>query len=197
MIGLTYEYSDDMRNQGGGVTDMDSAIQTWHATFVPAGRTPEDGGDFPPHSAQCLGCGPNNPHGHRLRVTRHGNVLRAPHLFDAHQEGAPGIAHGGSVTTVLDDLAGMVPYLVGEMAVTRRLTVDFHAPVRLGTPYELTSWLERREGRSLVVHAEARDREGSLVSSAVAIFLSVGTEHFRNGSIPPAQPDATTPVQPS
>lgn len=164
------------------MNESDTAIRLWHDAFTAAGSTSEDGGAFPPHSAGCLGCGPQNPHGHRLEVTRHGDRLRAVHVFDARHEGAPGIAHGGSVATVLDDLAGMVPYLVTEMAVTRRLTVDYHAPVRLGEPYVLTSWLHHRDGRKLIVNADVRERRGSLVCSAVAIFVSVGTEHFRVGS---------------
>ncbi len=179
------------------VNEIGSAIERWHAAFTTAGRTSERGGEFPPHSGQCLGCGPDNPHGHRLKVTRHGNLLRAHHTFDLRHEGAPGIAHGGSVATVLDDLAGMVPYLVGwEIAVTHRLTVDYHAPAQLGTPYVLTSWLERREGRKLVVHAEARDGEEALVGSAVAIFLSVGTDHFRDVTIPAEPPDGMIPGEP-
>lgn len=58
----------------------------------------------------------------------------ARHIFDGRHRGAPGIAHGGAVMTVLDDTVGMLLYVVGEMAVTRKLDTEFFAPVLLGFP---------------------------------------------------------------
>ena len=44
--------------------------------------------------------------------------------FEDRHVGAPGIAHGGAVATVFDDLFGFLLYAVAELAVTRSLQVD-------------------------------------------------------------------------
>ncbi len=111
-----------------------------------------DSPDLPPHHPDCLGCGPQNPHGHALSVQRDENGVVAHHVFDQRHVGAPGIAHGGAVATVLDDLFGFLLYTVGELAVTRRLELDYLAPVLLGTPYVLRAAVRSRDGRKLNSH---------------------------------------------
>lgn len=81
--------------------------------------------------------GPENPNGHFLSVRRDGDGVVAHHQFDQRHVGAPGIAHGGAVATVIDDLFGFLLYSVGELAVTRRLALDYLAPALLDTPYIL------------------------------------------------------------
>lgn len=111
----------------------------------------------------------------------------ARHVFDSRHRGAPGIAHGGAVVTVLDDMVGMLLYVVGDMAVTRKLDTEFFAPVLLGAPYEVSADLVSRIGRKLEVRTELREEAtGQLVASADGLFVVVTLEHFtsslRNGS---------------
>jgi acyl-coenzyme A thioesterase PaaI-like protein len=138
--------------------------------------------DPPPHHAHCLGCGPENPHGHHLQVWREGDAVQTRHVFDERHVGAPGIAHGGAVATVLDDLFGFLLYRIGEPAVTRHLEVGYRAPVLLGTPYLLDARLQRREGRKLFVRGQGIDEAGALVVEATAVFVVVGREHFARGA---------------
>ena len=154
------------------VTDQSSSIagvsdsSPVHADPVLAGWTAgmtaslPEGTKLPPHSVRCLGCGPDNPHGHHLDVHRDGERVIAVHTFDERHVGAPGIAHGGAVATVFDDLFGFLLFIVGELAVTRSLQVDYLAPVRLDTPYSVTANLDRREGRRLYVTAQLHAQGG-------------------------------------
>lgn len=51
--------------------------------------------------------------------------------------------------TVLDDMVGMLLYVVGEMAVTRKFDTEFYAPVLLGSPTRSApSWCPRPAGNS-------------------------------------------------
>ncbi|SDP18184.1 Acyl-coenzyme A thioesterase PaaI, contains HGG motif [Pedococcus dokdonensis] len=152
-------------------------LASWNEKFRPQ----EDGAQLPPHHHHCLGCGPDNPHGHHLTVHRRGEEVHATHIFDERHVGAPGIAHGGAVATVLDDLFGYLLYLTGGPAVTRQLEVLYASPVILGTTYRLAARVLRAEGRKLYVEADMRDVEGSLVASAAALFLSVDVTHFDQG----------------
>lgn len=154
-------------------------VAHWSERFDPEN---DDGAPLPFHRPTCLGCGPDNPHGYHLEVYRDGDGVRTRHTFDERHAGAPGIAHGGAVATVLDDLFGFTLYLVGEPAVTGHLSVDYLAPVLVNTPYELRARLDRREGRKLFLIAEGTNEAGTVVVRADAIFVIVGMSHFADAS---------------
>lgn len=149
------------------------------ADWIRASRIQETGSrGLPPHHPYCLGCGPANPHGHQLRASRCGQSVVAHHVFDERHVGAPGIAHGGAVATVVDDLFGFLLYPLGELAVTRHLDVDYLAPVRLNTPYTLCADLRFRDGRKLHLGARIEDTAGRSVVTATAVFVVVDPAHF-------------------
>ncbi|WP_280258016.1 PaaI family thioesterase [Nocardia wallacei] len=153
----------------------DSDLEDWVRSFAPL----ESGSsELPPHHSSCLGCGPANPHGHHLAVRRRGDGVVAHHLFDQRHVGAPGIAHGGAVATVIDDLFGFLLYTVGELAVTRRLDLDYLAPVLLDTPYTLLADVRSRDGRKLNLAARMEHADGCSVARATALFIVVDPEHF-------------------
>ena len=102
----------------------------------------------------------------------------AHHQFDQRHVGAPGIAHGGAVATVIDDLFGFLLYSVGELAVTRRLELEYLAPALLDTPYILRAAVRSREGRKLDLTSTMEDAEGRTVITATALFIVVDVEHF-------------------
>jgi len=154
---------------------IDPVLASWASGMV--ARLP-DGTQLPPHSERCLGCGPANPHGHHLEVHRDGERVVAAHTFDDRHVGAPGIAHGGAVATVFDDLFGFLLFTIGELAVTRSLNVDYVAPVRLGTAYTVTASLDRSEGRRLYVSAHLRRPDGTEIATATALFMTVTIDHF-------------------
>lgn len=165
------------------MTASDPMPEQWSRSF--AGSTSAERPDqmLPSHHPQCLGCGSDNPHGHHLQVLRDGDRVRTRHVFDVRHVGAPGIAHGGAVATVLDDLLAFLLYVVREVAVTRNLEVGYRAPLLLGVPYLLEAELERREGRKLFVVARGTDEQGALVVEARALFIVVEPEHFSRRSL--------------
>ena len=104
------------------------------------------------------------------------------HTFDNRHVGAPGIAHGGAVATVIDDLYGFLLYLVGTPAVTRQLTVDYRAPLLIGTPYRMEARVTSQEGRKLFLAASLTDPDGRPVGTSTAVFVTVGVDHFARGT---------------
>lgn len=163
---------------GASVTESDAVPGPWHARLAAVGAAAREGGVLPAHNPDCLGCGPDNPHGFGLQVVRDGDIVRAEHVFDQRHVGAPGVAHGGAVAAIVDDLCGFVPYVLGLIAVTRHLGVDYRAPVVLDAPYSLAAWLVRRDGRKLFVRAEGHAASGELAFAADALFLEVDSAHF-------------------
>lgn len=62
-------------------------------------------------------------------------------------EGAGGVAHGGSVLGVLDDVCGAVPIAHGVLGVTAEMTTRFLRPVPLERPIVVRAWAEGRDER--------------------------------------------------
>jgi acyl-coenzyme A thioesterase PaaI-like protein len=144
-----------------------------------------EGSALPSHHAQCLGCGAENPHGHHLVVTRDGqDAVAATHTFDARHVGAPGIAHGGAVATVFDDLYGFLLYAIGDLAVTRKLEVEYLRPVLLDVEYTLRANIAERAGRKIHMAATIEDNAGLLSARSSALFVTVDIEHFKNNGQP-------------
>lgn len=141
-------------------------------------KTVEIGQKLPPHSPDCVGCGPRNPAGLNLQVERTRTGVQAVHRFSDAQVGAPGIAHGGSVALAFDDLFGFALYTVGSLAVTRSLTIEYLAPFRLHRLYTFSAEVVERQGRRLILHAEAWDDSCQKAGSAVATFVVVEPGHF-------------------
>jgi uncharacterized protein (TIGR00369 family) len=105
--------------------------------------------------------------------------------FDDRQEGAPGLAHGGAVATVLDDVLGTVLLTQGRPAVTARLTVDYVRPVVLGRQLKAEAWLVGVEGRKAQVAGFLVDGT-TVVAEAEALFVCVPSAHFEaaGGAVP-------------
>jgi len=137
-----------------------------------------DAGIMPPHYPTCLGCGPEAEQGFHLQVRREGNEMVTEHVFEPRHSGGPGVAHGGTVATVVDDLLGFLLYVERVPGVTRTLTVDYLTPVRVGVPYVVRGRLDRRDGRKLWVSCSGTGPDGLEAFRATGLFLVVGLEHF-------------------
>ena len=127
-----------------------------------------------------MGCGDENPAGVGMRMERDGERVYGSVTVDRRHEGAPGYAHGGAVTTVLDDALGMLLFVLRRPAVTARIEVDFRAPAYLGRPFDVEAWVDEIDGRKLWMRAEMCEA-GETVAAARALFLEVDPGHFARG----------------
>ena len=85
--------------------------------------------------ADCFGCGPQHAIGLRVRCFKTEEGVLSPIVIPRCFEGPRGAAHGGIVTTCLDEiLAGAAFRATGRLSVTGELTVRFVKPVPLETP---------------------------------------------------------------
>jgi len=137
-----------------------------------------DEGVLPPHYPTCLGCGPDAPEGYHLQVRREGEEVVTDHVFGDRHSGAPGIAHGGAVATVVDDVLGFLLYVAKAPGVTRRLEVDYLKPVLTGVPYSVRGRIDRRDGRKLWVACEGTGPDQVVAFRAVGLFVVVDLTHF-------------------
>jgi acyl-coenzyme A thioesterase PaaI-like protein len=133
---------------------------------------------LPPHYPTCLGCGPKAEQGFGVQVRRDGDEVVATHAFEERHSGAPGIAHGGAVAVVVDDVLGYLLYVAEAPGVTRRLEVDYLRPVLTGVPYVVRGRIDRRDGRKLWVSCACTGPDGVVAFRATGLFVVVDVSHF-------------------
>ncbi|KAK5445227.1 hypothetical protein LTS15_010318 [Exophiala xenobiotica] len=121
--------------------------------------------------------------------------------------GFPGIAHGGFVAAVIDEVMGylinanltaartevgaaasggqeasaaVVPMTgTGESTapmssvMTAELTIKYRRPVPTGEVLLVRTWIDKMEGRKIVVRAAVEDQDGQVLSEGVALFIAL------------------------
>jgi acyl-coenzyme A thioesterase PaaI-like protein len=138
--------------------------------------------ELPPHQPNCFGCGPRNQAGLHMRCALTEDGVAGRVMLGRQHEGGPGIAHGGVVAAVLDDLFGFLLYRLGFAMVTARLEIDYRRPIGLDVEYTGEARIEAREGRKVWCTGELLDEKGTVMAQARGLFLRVGPEHFLRAS---------------
>lgn len=97
-----------------------------------------------------------------------------------HHQGAPGLAHGGVLSTALDEILGSLNWLLAGPAVTGRLECDFRRPVPVGTDLIIEAEVAGVKGRRVYTRATGYlgSRDGQVAVRAAAIFVQVPLQHF-------------------
>jgi acyl-coenzyme A thioesterase PaaI-like protein len=147
-----------------------------------SGRVERAPGSLPPHYPTCFGCGPDSEFGLHVVASKVGEQIHASYTFSPQHSGAPGIAHGGTVAALVDDVCGFLLFVVRKPAVTRKLEVEYLKPVLVGVRYDLVAKVDRAEGRKLFVSCEGRAPDGTLTFRGGGLFLVVDVSHFDQGA---------------
>jgi acyl-coenzyme A thioesterase PaaI-like protein len=127
-------------------------------------RFSEDGG--------CFGCSPSNPVGLQLTFRRRGDTIATRYAIPDRFHGAPGIAHGGIVATLLDEVScAAVFFSRDRYVVTGELTVRFERPCPVLRPVEVAARITGEHPRYLVVEGTVHDGESLVARSQGKFFL--------------------------
>ena len=123
------------------------------------------------NSASCFACGLENPSGLRLRFFDNGkDQVFAHFMLEPQHGGYPGMAHGGIVAAILDEVGGRTVMINNPHCffVTARMDVRFRQPVPVGAPLDATGWLCLRRARRTRAHAEiSTNRQGILAEADI------------------------------
>jgi uncharacterized protein (TIGR00369 family) len=93
--------------------------------------------------------------------------------LDARFEGWDGIAHGGIVCTILDEVMAWSLAASEAWGVTARMQVDFKRPVQLGAPLRAEGRLIRQRRRLVDTEGVIVDRrDGTVLATATATYLA-------------------------
>jgi acyl-CoA thioesterase FadM len=80
-------------------------------------------------------------------------------------EGSKGVAHGGWIASVFDEVVGRLPEMYGHPSVTAEMTVTYLRPVPIGRQLVVRSWRNSCEGRKWSL-------EGSMVIASTGVELA-------------------------
>lgn len=130
-----------------------------------------------PNSRNCFACGMENPIGLKLEMyadPETGGVV-CHYTIPKVYEGYPGIAHGGVVTTILDEAISRV-YMVADhnrFMYTAKLTTKYRRHVPVEQPLRISGeWIKDR-GRIAEARAAIFDASGELLAEGEALLVSL------------------------
>ncbi len=118
-----------------------------------------------------IALGMRNPIAPPMRITspEEGRSASAFHLGVAY-EGPPGHVHGGWVATILDQVLGVVPAMIGRPGLTAYLNVTYRRPTPLGD-LSAAAWVAERGEWKTLVKGEVYDAEGQVTAEAEGLFV--------------------------
>ena len=129
-----------------------------------------------PTSRMCFVCGRENPNGlHTQFYENHAEEQIVAHVKipDSYQ-GYPGIAHGGIVAAILDEVSGRAIMMDADDTpfwVTAKLEIRYRDPTPTETPLEAVGWVEERRRRSAQVAGEIRREDGTVTAEISAVVV--------------------------
>lgn len=134
-----------------------------------------------PNSHFCFVCGIKNPVGLKLEFYDNGvDEVRCEYSIPAEYNGYPGVAHGGIVAAILDEVVGRVA-MIGDhtrFMMTVKMEVKYRQPVPVETPLVIAGRLVKMRGRLAQAAGEVRLPDGTVAAEA-ELTLADLPEQFR------------------
>jgi uncharacterized protein (TIGR00369 family) len=111
----------------------------------------------------------------RFYADEHGAYV--PLLLCEEQMGYPGIAHGGVLMSILDELMGWAATMqTGEFSMSAEISTRFLKPVPIHTPLTARAQMTQRRGRVWYAHGEIVDERDIVYVRATGKYVSIGKE---------------------
>jgi acyl-coenzyme A thioesterase PaaI-like protein len=127
--------------------------------------------ELAPHN--CFACGTLNEHGLHLALHVERRRSWCELALDRRFEGWDGIAHGGILCTLLDEV--MAWALVGDdnWGLTARLSVDFRRQVQVDHPIRAEGWITRSRRRIVDTAGRLLDPSSDVeLATATAVYVA-------------------------
>jgi acyl-coenzyme A thioesterase PaaI-like protein len=133
---------------------------------------------FEPHN--CFACGSLNANGLQLDLHIDGERCWTTIELAGRFQGWDGIAHGGIVCTLLDEVMAWSLVDHDNWGLTARLTVTFKRPVPLETPVRAEGWVTLARRRLISTAGRlVEPATGTLLAIAEATYIAAPEERKR------------------
>ena len=134
--------------------------------------------ELSPHN--CFACGTLNTHGMGLVLhVEHGRSWTELSV-DRSFEGWEGIAHGGIICTILDEVMAWALVGADNWGVTARMSVDFRRPVPIGRPVRAEGSVATMRKRIVETTGRIVDAQtGEVLATATGTYVAAGEARKR------------------
>ncbi len=133
-----------------------------------------------PHN--CFACGTLNAHGLHLELHAGGDRCWVELSLPDRFEGWEGIAHGGIVCTLLDEVMAWALIDHDQWGVTARMSVDFKRPVPINRPIRAEGWVVSARRRLVEAEGVVLDaHDGTELAHGTATY--VGASNSRKDEL--------------
>lgn len=134
--------------------------------------------EIAPHN--CFACGELNEHGLGLRMHLAGpgswTEVDLPERF----EGWQGIAHGGILATIADEVMAWSLFTDDRVGLTARLSIDYRRPASVGRRIRADGWITDRRRLRYDTAARLIDPvTGTLIAEATGVYVAAPPSRMR------------------
>jgi acyl-coenzyme A thioesterase PaaI-like protein len=128
----------------------------------------------------CFGCGTENPRGLNMTFYRLGNAVCSDITLPRELEGWQNMAHGGSLSTVLDEIMSWAVIAFERVFfVTGRMEVVYRRPAPVGVPLTARGVVSNEPfERGCVAKGEILDANGEVLTRARAEMVYLPAERL-------------------
>jgi uncharacterized protein (TIGR00369 family) len=122
-----------------------------------------------PHN--CFACGTLNAHGLHLALHAGDGRCWVDTTLDPRFEGWEGIAHGGIIATILDEVMAWAVIEHDLWGVTARMSIEFKRPLPIGRPIHGEGRVTAVRRRLVETEGVLTDEEGTVLARAEATYV--------------------------
>ena len=137
-----------------------------------------------PEGHHCFACGTANPIGLNLKFYALGDAVCSDITLGKYHEGWQDLAHGGIISTLLDEvMSWAIMYSKKTFVVTRKMDIKYVRSVSIGIPLTVTGKLvDDSKPPKVKAKAEIRDDEGRLLVRGSGEFVVLPEERLSSVS---------------
>jgi acyl-coenzyme A thioesterase PaaI-like protein len=132
----------------------------------------------------CFACGTANPIGLKMNFYRQGDSICSDVTLGKHYVGWENIAHGGIISTMLDEvMSWTVLYFKKSFFVTRNMDIKYVKPVPIGRPVVVSAFISgnSQTAGTQKIRAQGRivDSDGHLLARSSGEFVLLPKEKLQ------------------
>lgn len=123
----------------------------------------------------CFACGTANPIGLKLEFYNLNDAVCADITLGKYHEGWQNMAHGGIISTLLDEvMAWTIMYFKRIFFVTRKMEVKYVRPVLIGVPLTVKGrMMKERKHPYIGAIADILDNKNQILARATGEFVEI------------------------
>ncbi|MFX0151102.1 MAG: PaaI family thioesterase [Candidatus Hodarchaeota archaeon] len=120
----------------------------------------------------CFGCSPYNSKGLKLRIWYTEKGCMSYYTIPSEYCGFKGLAHGGIIATLLDEVAAWtIITQLFRVGITRQISIRYLKPVPTSEELEIKGELIQNDEQNAVILTKIRSKEGILLAEAESKWL--------------------------